>query len=92
MVASNLERSRHLRISAEHDDTLQRLARAEGCSVSDLIRRAVIRTFFVADDATQRGEIMDTVAPMPEVPTPANAAPSVETPIGNGVSAEWPRL
>lgn len=84
MVANNLERSRHLRISAEHDDTLQRLARAEGCSVSDLIRRAVIRTFFVADDATQRGEIADTVAPMPEHHTTDGHTPAIGTNPDNG--------
>lgn len=87
MVASNLERSRHVRISAEHDDTLLRLARAEGCSVSDLIRRAVIRTFFVPDDATQRAGRDDTVAPMSDQhSTNGAASPSAELPISEVAS------
>lgn len=63
MVANNqLERSRHVRLKAELDDELQRLADAEQCSVSDLIRRAIIRTFLLPANATQRDVIEERVA------------------------------
>ena len=56
MTTQTLGRSRHLRLTPIQDDTLQRLAREEGCSVSDLLRRAAIRTFSLPTDATDRGE------------------------------------
>ena len=53
MVATrDLGRSRHIRLTEEHNEQLQILASQEGCSVSDLIRRAIIRTFFLPSAAT----------------------------------------
>ena len=51
-LAYNLGRNRHVRLADFQDEALQRLARQEGCSVSDLIRRALIQTFSLPTEAT----------------------------------------
>lgn len=38
--------NRHVRLRPEQDEKLQALADAEGCSVSDIIRRALFVPFF----------------------------------------------
>lgn len=81
MITQTLGRSRHLRLNQLHDDALQRIARQEGCSVSDLLRRAAIQVFSLPTEDTNSGEVVDTVAPMPEQhSTNGAASPSGETP------------
>lgn len=73
MITQTLGRSRHLRLNPMQDDALQRIARQEGCSVSDLLRRAAIQMFSLPTDDTNGGD---------ETQDASQAAPavSVETP------------
>jgi hypothetical protein len=76
MTTQTLGRSRHLRLNPMQDDALQRIARQEGCSVSDLLRRAAIQMFSLPIDATDGGD--ETQDASQSAPVPSGETPTSE--------------